>query len=143
MRTMWPRVNGMRAMELGTPDAMRAELNALVLSGAKTATTGLLEEYAKETEGLEYVGEKLALVDAGGRPVGVIEITGVEVIPFADVTWEHAAAEGEGDASLEEWRAGHRRFWEGLGTPVRDDTPVVCLTFRLLEHAWHPAGQEV
>lgn len=119
-------------MELGTPDGMRAELNSLVLAGKKTATTGLLEDYAKETEGLEYLGERLALLDSQGHSIAVIEITGVEVKPFSAVTWEHAQAEGEGDASLEEWRDGHRRYWNRLGTPVEDRTPVVCLAFRLM-----------
>ncbi|MFD7906256.1 ASCH domain-containing protein [Kitasatospora sp. NPDC059722] len=129
---MWPRVNGMRSMELGTPDGMRAELNSLALAGHKTATTGLLDDYAKETEGLEYPGERLALVDDQGRFVAAIEITGVEVKPFGEVTWGHAQAEGEGFTSLEEWRAGHRRYWDRLGTAVEDRTPVVCLAFRLV-----------
>ncbi|MFF7674661.1 ASCH domain-containing protein [Actinacidiphila glaucinigra] len=119
-------------MELGTPDALRDELNSLVLAGKKTATTGLLSEYVEETEGLEFAGERLALLDRECRCVGVIEITDVEVTSFADVRWEHAAAEGEGDASLDAWRAGHRRFWERAGTPVEDATPVVCLAFRLV-----------
>ncbi|MEU3616351.1 ASCH domain-containing protein [Streptomyces sp. NPDC006872] len=123
----------MRSLELGTPDEMRAELNALVLAGTKTATTGLLEDYAKETEGLEYVGERLALLDNEGRSIATVEITGVEVKPFIEVTWRHAEAEGEGDASLEEWRAGHRRYWSRMGTPIDDHTLVACLAFRLAE----------
>ncbi|MCX5233552.1 ASCH domain-containing protein [Streptomyces sp. NBC_00233] len=75
-------------------------------AGYKTATTGLLEDYAKETEGLECLGERMALLDGQGHPIAVIEITGVEVKPFSEVTWEHVQAEGEGDVSLEEWRAG-------------------------------------
>ncbi|GKQ40327.1 ASCH domain-containing protein [Streptomyces sp. A012304] len=130
---MWPRVDGMRSMELGTPDEMRVRLNSLVLSGRKTATTGLLAEYVEETEGLEYVGERLALLDGHGRSVAVIEVTGVRRTTFAGVTWEHAAAEGEGDADLEEWRAGHRRFWSTEGTPVEDATPVVCVAFKVVE----------
>ncbi|MFJ4091360.1 ASCH domain-containing protein [Kitasatospora sp. NPDC089913] len=130
---MWPRVNGMRSMELGTPDGIRAELNSLVLAGRKTATTGLLAEYAEESEELELPGERLALVDDEGGFVAAIEITGVEVTTFGEVTWEHARAEGEGDASLAEWREGHRGYWSRLGTPVEDATAVVCLAFRLVE----------
>ncbi|WP_406729305.1 ASCH domain-containing protein [Streptomyces sp. GD-15H] len=118
-------------MELGTPDDLRTELNSLVLAGRKTATTGLLAEYVEETEGLEFVGERLALLNNDGDSIATIEVTGVELTSFIGVTWEHAAAEGEGDASLDEWRAGHRRFWEREGTPVQDDTPVVCLAFRV------------
>jgi uncharacterized protein YhfF len=129
---MWPRVNGMRSLELGTPGEIRARLNALVMAGTKIATTGLLEEYVKETEGLEYAGERLAVLDDHGQAIGTIEIIEVEVRPFIEVTWAHAKAEGEGHASLEEWRAGHRRFWSGIGTPVDDQTPVVCIAFRLV-----------
>lgn len=128
---MWPRVNGMRSLELGTPGAMRAELNALVLSGAKTATTGLLDDYTKETEGLEYPGERLAVLDDEGGCVAAVEITDAEVTSFAEVTWAHADAEGEGFTSLADWRTGHRRYWADQGTPVTDGTLVVCLAFRL------------
>ncbi|MDT0268596.1 ASCH domain-containing protein [Streptomyces sp. DSM 44915] len=121
----------MRALELGTTGELRERLNALVLAGRKTATTGLLAEYVEETEGLEFVGERLALLDNGGDPVATVEITSVALAPFGAVTWAHAAAEGEGDRSLEEWRAGHRRFWAAIGTPVDEDTPLVCLRFRL------------
>ncbi|MFF3127388.1 ASCH domain-containing protein [Streptomyces sp. NPDC057908] len=129
---MWPRVNGMRALELGIAGDMRAELNSLVLAGRKTATTCLLDEYAEETEGLEYVGERQTLLDNEGRSIATLEYTGVEVKPFAEVTWEHAEAEGEGDASLEDWRDVHRRFWDRAGTPVKDHTVVVCLAFRVV-----------
>ncbi|MGY0459456.1 ASCH domain-containing protein [Kitasatospora sp. cg17-2] len=130
---MWPRVNGMRSMELGTPDGIRTELNSLVLAGRKTATTGLLAEYAEQSEELELPGERLALVDDAGGFVAAIEITGVEVTTFGAVTWEHARAEGEGDASLAEWREGHRGYWSRLGTAVEDGTAVVCLAFRLVD----------
>lgn len=125
----------MRALELGFPGDMRDELNTLVLTGAKTATTCLLDEYAEESEGLEYVGERQALLNTEGRRVATLEFIGVEVKPFGDVTWEHAKAEGEGDVSLEAWCDVHRRFWDRAGTPVDDDTVVVCLAFRVAKDA--------
>lgn len=128
----WPRVGGLRALELGTPGGLREELNRLVLAGEKQATAGLRAEYDEEGEELEHVGERLALLDDDGGQVGTVEVTGVEIVAFAEVPWEFAHAEGEGDADLEEWRAGHRRYWERLGTPVTDETPIVCLRFRLV-----------
>ncbi|MEU4566029.1 ASCH domain-containing protein [Micromonospora sp. NPDC023956] len=111
---------------------MRARLNSLVLSGEKTATTGLLSEYATEGEDLEQVGERLALVDDHDALVGVVEVTAVDVVRFADVTWEFARSEGEGHRDLEHWRTGHRTFWAGEGSTVTDDTPVVCVRLRLV-----------
>ncbi|WP_344834001.1 hypothetical protein [Nonomuraea dietziae] len=48
------RIDGLRVLGLGTPGGLRAELNDLVLSGAKTGTAGLLEhDYRAEDEELE------------------------------------------------------------------------------------------
>ncbi|SCE68694.1 Uncharacterized protein YhfF [Micromonospora viridifaciens] len=128
---MWPRIGGLRTLALGTPGELRANLNALVLAGVKTATAGLTSEYAGENEELEHVGERLVLVDDHDALVGVVEVTGVEVVRFADVSWDFARSEGEGDRSIEEWREGHRRFWAREGVAVDDDSQVVCLRFRL------------
>ncbi|MEU1808109.1 ASCH domain-containing protein [Micromonospora aurantiaca (nom. illeg.)] len=128
---MWPRIGGLRALALGTPGELRTRLNTLVLSGVKTATAGLLQEYDDENEELEYVGERLVLVDDDAL-VGVVEVTGVEVVRFADVPWDFARAEGEGDRSIEEWREGHGAYWARQGIPVTNDTRIVCLRFRLV-----------
>ena len=128
----WLRVEGLRSIEFGLPGRMREELTALVLEGRKRATAGLVSEYEQEGEDLEHVGERLAVLDGAGRQVGTIEVTQVDVMPFVEVPWSFAEAEGEGDADLEEWRAGHRHYWAEAGTPVEDETPVVCLRFRLV-----------
>lgn len=134
---MWPRVGDLRTLALGTPGGLRERLNGLVLDGAKTATAGLLTEYVEEGELLEHVGEQLALVDDEDALVGVVTVTGVMVVPFVEVPWEFARAEGEGDESIEQWRDGHADYWARQGTRVTDDTPIVCLRFRLDEV---PAG---
>ena len=112
---------------------MRSRLNDLVLQGAKTATAGLLEEYTRESEQVEHVGERLALLDDAGRRVATVEITGVDVQRLADVPWEFARAEGEGDEDLAAWRSGHERHWAAAGTPVSDGTHVVCLRLRVVD----------
>jgi uncharacterized protein YhfF len=130
---MWPRIGGLRTLALGTPGELRANLNTLVLAGVKTATAGLLtDEYAAENEELEHVGERLVLVDDRDALIGVVEVTDVEVVRFADVSWDFARSEGEGDRSIEEWREGHRRYWTRAGFPVDDDSQVVCIRFRLV-----------
>ncbi|WP_328851071.1 ASCH domain-containing protein [Micromonospora globbae] len=129
---MWPRIGGLRTLALGTPGELRRTLNGLVLAGAKTATAGLLSEYAEEGEDLERVGERLVLVDDDDHLIGLVEVTGVEVVRFAEVSWDFARSEGEGDRSIEDWRSGHAAYWARLGTTVTDDTDVVCLRFRLV-----------
>jgi len=73
------------------------------------------------------------LVDAAGKALAILEVTRVEQVRFADVTWEFADAEGEGFTSIDDWRDGHRGFWTEAGVPVDDDTPVVCVWFEVVE----------
>ncbi len=132
---MWPRVQGLRALELATPGRLRDELTALVLAGRKRATAGRFAEYAEEGEALETVGERLALLDSDGKSLGVVEVTAIEIVKFADVTWDFADSEGEGFATIEHWREAHRGYWAREGTPVDDDSDIACLSFRLVEAA--------
>ncbi|MGW3349081.1 ASCH domain-containing protein [Nonomuraea rubra] len=130
---MWPRIDGLRVLELGTPGRVRTLLTDLALSGAKRATAGILPlDYEREGEEVEHVGEHLVLVDDAGARVAEIEITRVELTPFAEVGWEFADAEGEGYKSTAEWRETHQAYWAGLGYEVEDSTTVVCLWFRLI-----------
>jgi uncharacterized protein YhfF len=130
---MWPRIDGLRVLALGTPGRIRAWLTGLALSGAKRATAGLLlADYEAEGEEVEHVGERLVLVGDSGERVGEVEVTRVEVVPFAEVTWEFAEAEGEGFTSVADWRGTHRGYWAGVGQEVDDTTMIVCLWFRLV-----------
>lgn len=121
-------------MELGYPGPSRAFLNDCVLNGSKRATAGLLCEYLDENEPWEQVGEHLVLVGDDLNAVGLIEVTRVEPTTFSEVTWAfaEAEAEGEGVADLEEWREQHREFWDGSGQKVTDETPVLCIYFKVL-----------
>ncbi|MGR6922789.1 ASCH domain-containing protein [[Actinomadura] parvosata] len=133
---MWPRIDGLRVLELGTPGELRTKLTELVLAGTKTATAGLLPlDYEAEGEQVEHVGEHLVLVDDTGARVGEIRVTRVELTPFAQVSWEFAKAEGEGFTSTADWQETHRRYWAGLGYEVKADTTVVCLWFTLIPPA--------
>ncbi|WP_411071753.1 ASCH domain-containing protein [Streptomyces sp. cmx-4-25] len=127
---------------LAFPGPLRDRLVAAVLSGEKTATTGLLLEYEAEREELPEVGERSAVIDSDGHEVAVVEITEVHVLPLRDADLRLALAEGEGYRSVAEWRAGHETFWHGeemreaLGDPgfvVDGDTMLVVEWFRVVE----------
>lgn len=72
----------------------------------------------------------------------MIEMTEIRVMPLAQIDLQHAVDEGEGYASVAEWRAGHEGFWhsgdyrEAVGQPdftVNDTTLAVAQRFRLAE----------
>ena len=122
------------------PGPLRDRLVAAILAGEKT-TTGLVAEFEHANDPLPVPGLREVVVDSGGRPVAVIETTSVRVVRLADVDLGHVLGEGEGFASVAEWRAGHERFWHSaemrraLGDPaftVGDDTLVVASEFRLI-----------
>ena len=128
--------------EFAFPGPLRDQLVAAILDGRKTTTSGLVADYEHENEPLPEPGLRQAVIDSAGQRVAVIEITAVRVLRLADVDLAHAVGEGEGYATVAEWRAGHERFWhsadvrESLGDPdftVSDETLVVAESFRLIE----------
>ncbi|MGI8972756.1 MAG: ASCH domain-containing protein [Gaiella sp.] len=127
--------------EFGFPGPLRDRLVAAILRGVKTTTTGLHEEYVRDGSDWGPVGHRELVIDSEGRGVAVIETVEVEVKRLGDVELQFALDEGEGLASLVEWRAAHVRFFTcpemiaALGDPpvtIDDDTLVVCERFRLV-----------
>jgi uncharacterized protein YhfF len=128
--------------EFAIPGPLRDALVSAVLGGQKIATTSLLREYDLDGTPLPVPGRQSVVVDSDNRPVAVIEITSVAVVPLSDVGVEHAVDEGEGFSTVAEWRAAHEKFWHGdemrqaLGDPtftIDDNTPVVLERFRVVE----------
>lgn len=130
--------------EYAFPGPLRDALVDAILSGEKTTTTTLLEEYVRAGEPVpEPMGHALeAVVDSHGQIVCVTRGTHCSVERLADVTDEHAQNEGEGYADAQEWRESHEKFWtspeflEAMGDPpfeLTDDTQVVCCEFEVVE----------
>lgn len=129
----FPVVNGMRAIEFGTPGAMREKLNTLVLLGRKKATAGtLMWDYEAQNEQIESIGEKLAVLDSNGIQIATIQATKVEIRRFSEVPDEFALAEGEGDLTGDDFRESHRRYWSNIGLTIDNETRIVLLYFDLV-----------
>jgi len=105
-------------------------LLALVLSGKKTAITGLLEEYESDDEPLPHKGDLSIILDAEGVPRALIRTVEVVVVPFSELTLDQAEAEGEPD--LDSWRRSHRTFWEHESYEITDGTRVVWEQFTVV-----------
>ena len=71
-----------------------------------------------------------------GKPLCVVRITNVAILPYEDVGLEFAASEGEGDLSLEYWHGAHLGYFQQQcskwGHEWRDDQPVVCESFEVV-----------
>ncbi len=118
--------------QLGFPGThLRRRLVDAVLRGEKTATASLREMYKPHTsDPLPRAGERFALVGYSDERCGIVEVTQVEVMALDEVGLQFAIDEGEGFASVEDWRAAGLRYWGPHG--VSRSTLVVCERFRLV-----------
>src|SRR5216684_3934747 len=103
----------LRPLELGDPRTeLRRKLVAAVLRGEKIATASLREQYGPDTnDPLPLPGESFLLA-------------GYDDVQFA-------RDEGEGFATVGQWRSAHERAW--ADREITDDTLVVCMWFTLVE----------
>ena len=131
---MFKVIDNLRSIEFGTPGESRARLIDFIVNGNKRATAGLLDDYAKESEPVESVGECLAMLDNDNQHVATLRVTRVEVSRFIDVPDEFALAEAEGDLNAADFRASHSAFWSRIGETVTDETQIVQVYFELLTH---------
>jgi len=109
---------------------------ALVLSGQKRATAGLLWTNEVTNKPLPEVGVLSVVTDWHGTPLCVIQTTQVEIVPYDSVSDSFAAIEGEGDKTLRYWRDAHWRFFsrecQRIGREPNLEMPVVCEQFKVV-----------
>ncbi len=117
-----------------TPDAAD-ELVDLVLAGVKTATVSPVWEYEASRAEMPSVGDLSIVLDGRAHPRALIRTSAVRTARFDEVDAAHAWAEGEGDRSLESWRAAHegyyRRLMASRGIEFRPDMELVLESFEL------------
>ncbi len=123
------------AWSFGADPAQADRLLELVLEGTKTATSSALWDYEAADDPLPEPGDLSIVLDSGGHPRALLRTTRVRVVPFDEVDADHARAEGEGDRSLDSWRAAHRVFFAENAAHDRGfapDMPVVLESFEVL-----------
>lgn len=124
------------AWTFGMTNKEADELADLVNRKMKTATTSSYELYDKN-EKLPKVGEWSIILDSSGKPVCVIQEKCVEIIPYNQISVEHAYHEGEGDRSYSYWRKVHDDFfakeYKEVGKKFYPQAPMVCEVFEKVE----------
>lgn len=84
------------------------ELANLVLAGIKTATSSTKLAYKLDDENLPEVGTYSVILFDTGEAACIIRDIKVSVVPFNQVSADHAFKEGEDNRSLNKWREVHR-----------------------------------
>ena len=108
----------------------------LVAIGEKTATASAYPLYELEKEPLPKTGAYSVILDSNDNGVCVIQTQKVTVVPFGEVTAEHAYKEGERDKSLDYWQEVHEKFFteclNEAGLKFTSDMKVVCEEFSVV-----------
>jgi uncharacterized protein YhfF len=120
------------AFSFGDSPALADELLALVLAGRKTATCAALRDYAEDNADKPVVGRRDVVLDGAGRPAAVIETVEITYRRFDEVDDAFARDEGEGEATLEQWRGDHETYFRRNGC-FAPDMDLLCERFRLVE----------
>lgn len=127
---------GYQTWYFGSTQEMAAELGNLVQQGIKTATCSLLWEHELGGEPLPQLGDLSIITDWDGHPLCIIETIEVQIRAFKEVDEQFAFDEGEGDRSLDSWRADHwsyfSRICNSLGRKADESMPLVCERFRFV-----------
>ena len=112
------------------------QLAQLVVTGEKTATESAYPLYEVDGEPLPKAGEYSVILDSADNAVCIIRTEKVTVIPFNEVSADHAYKEGEGDKSLDYWREVHRKIFTEWMNEARleftTDMEVVCEEFSVV-----------
>jgi len=120
----------------GDSPEMADELGTLIAEGIKTGTCSALWEWEAEGESIPEKGFITIVLDGGGEPLCIVEVTKISIQKYNEVDANFAHAEGEGDLSLEYWREAHRDFFSRtlpkIGKEFSEEMPLVCERFRLV-----------
>jgi uncharacterized protein YhfF len=135
-----PEAADYQVWHFGDSESLARDLAELVLYGRKRATAGLWWDAETDSNMMPAVGGYSVVTDFGGAPLLVIRTTNVEVRPYREVDADFAAAEGEGDGSLDFWRRVHWDYFSrrcrALGRQLSEDVPVILERFALV----YPVG---
>ena len=98
----------------------------LVLRGVKRATAPALAWLRDEGIPVPRPGDLSVVTDGDGVAHCIIRTTRVDIVPLAEVRASHAAAEGEGDGSLDDWHRIHRPFYQREAQTARMQSTTTC-----------------
>lgn len=120
----------------GDSQELADDLAALVVQGTKRATAGAVWSFAAEGKRMPRPGDLSVVTNWSGQPQCIIETLSVDVVPFAEVTAEFAATEGEGDGSLSYWQHSHRAYFtrecQRAGREFSERMPIACERFKVV-----------
>jgi uncharacterized protein YhfF len=116
----------LETFSFGDNAELAQELADLVVAGHKRATCWAVSEGE-----LTHVGKRMVMLDGAGTPTAIIETVELTKRRFDEVDAAFAHDEGEGDRTLDYWRAAHRMYFERRKS-FTPDMLLWCERFRVV-----------
>ncbi len=120
----------------GDSPEMADNLLGYVLTGEKTATSGMVLDFEYDNDPIPKIGDKAIILNGSNEPACIIEYIDVNLKKYNEVDEVFALKEAEGFKSLQDWRDVHWDFFSRrckvIGTPLHDELMIVCLEFKMI-----------
>jgi uncharacterized protein YhfF len=118
-----------------SPD-LADELGVLIAKGVKTATCSALWEWEAQGHPIPEEGYITIVLDGRGEPLCIVKTIEISIRKYNEVDADFAYEEGEGDLSLNYWRAAHRNYFSRVltktGREFSEEMPLVCERFQVI-----------
>ena len=115
---------------------MADDLLSYVLTGEKTATSGMVLDYEYDNDPIPKVGDKAIILNGTNEPTCIIEYVDIQKMQFIEVKEEFALKEAEGFKSLQDWRDLHWEFFtrrcEVLNVTMHEEIMLICMEFKMI-----------
>jgi uncharacterized protein YhfF len=135
-----PPTTELEVFGFGNEPRLASQLAHHVIKGSKRATTSWNAATTHDGWTPPHPGLVSIVTDGFGIPLCAIETTRVDRARFADATAEIAAAEGEADHSMADWRAAHLAYFAAesarIGIPFTEDAEMSYEYFRVVRVFW-------
>jgi len=140
VRAFWSRAGARVPALAGRPIAdvfsfgggeMADRLLRLVLDGVKTATAALPMDFGPQRS-IPRPGDLSVVLDGSGRPRCVIETTELRRLAASAVDAAFVLDYGEGDRTLEWWRAKGAPYYARLAGRPGEEVELLCERFRVV-----------
>lgn len=113
------------------------ELAKMVIMGNKTTTTSTYAGYEARNEPVPHVGKCSVILNSQDKPVAIIKVVDVKIMPMNEVPMEHRASEGDCGQHSELWWDIHEEYFTSIlaarGQEFTEDMLVVCEKFEMID----------
>ena len=120
----------------GDNPEMADDLLAYVVSGEKTATSGMVLDFENDGDPIPVKGDRSIILNGKQEPICIIEMVNVQRKKYKEVDEVFALKEAEGFKTLQDWRDVHWDFFtrrsKVLGVELTEDVELVCMEFKVI-----------